>query len=566
MEDIQCTEAEVLKLLKNVDISKAQGPDELAPCLLKEGAEQLAPALCKLFKPESNSNAPIMEDIQCTEAEVLKLLKNVDISKAQGPDELAPCLLKEGAEQLAPALCKLFNLSLSSGVLPADWQKANICPLYKKGNKQDPGNYRPISLTSITCKILERIICKRLIEHFNENNILCDNQHGFREKRSCETQLIEAINDWSYNMESGSSVHIAFLDFAKAFDSVPHDLLRTKLEMYGVRSQNLEWIMNFLQNRYQRVVINGECSSWIKVKSGVPQGTILGPILFLCFINDMPNNISSTIRLYADDCILYRPIFNVDDCKILQNDLEVLSKWSETWMLDFNVSKCKTMKMSRKLHDITYNYSLNGQELTNVKSEKYLGLVINDSLNWNDHCTDLYTKCNRIMGIIRRNFVNCPKSILKSLFESLIRSRLEYCCTAWDPYRNTHKERIERIQKRYVRMMCKDWSTSYNVLLQNVKMNLLENRRKYHRLVFYYKIVNNLINVGEVNRCTRANRIGRNDNTFKMHVPYARTDYYMKSFYPQTINEWNQLPQTVVNSQSLNTFKSALVKHLNLDF
>ena len=163
MEDIQCTEAEVLKLLKNVDISKAQGPDELAPCLLKEGAEQLAPALCKLYKPESNSNAPIMEDIQCTEAKVLKLLKNVDISKAQGPDELAPCLLKEGAEQLAPALCKLFNLSLSSGVLPADWQKANICPLYKKGNKQDPGNYRPISLTSITCKILERIICKRLI-------------------------------------------------------------------------------------------------------------------------------------------------------------------------------------------------------------------------------------------------------------------------------------------------------------------------------------------------------------------------------------------------------------------
>ena len=148
-----------------------------------------------LPQSEFNSNVPTMEDIQCTEAEVLKLLKNIDASKAQGPDEIAPRLLKEGSEQLAPTLCKLFNLSLSSGILPIDWRRANICPLHKKGNKQDPSNYRPISLTSVTCKVLERIVCKRLIEHFNENNILCDSQHGFREKRSCETQLIEAITD-----------------------------------------------------------------------------------------------------------------------------------------------------------------------------------------------------------------------------------------------------------------------------------------------------------------------------------------------------------------------------------
>ena len=365
-------------------------------------------------------------------------------------------------------------------------------------------------------------------------------------------------------MESGSSVHIAFLDFARAFDTVPHDLLRTKLRMYGVRSHNLNWIMNFLQNRYQRVVINSECSSWTKVKSGVAQGTILGPILFLCFINDIPNNISSTIRLYADDCILYRPISTLDDCKILQNDLDVLSRWSETWMLDFNVSKCKIMKMSRKFHNITYKYSINEQMLQNVKSEKYLGLVINSSLNWNDHCKDVYTKCNRIMGIIRRNFVDCPRSVLKSLYESLIRSRLEYCCIAWDLYRNTHKQMIERIQKRYVRMMYKDWSTSYNVLLQKIGLNSLEIRRKYHWLVFNYKIVNNLINIGQVNRCTPANRIGRNDNTFKMYVPFAKTDYYMKSFYPQTINEWNKLPQYVVEKQSLNIFKTSLKMHLHL--
>ena len=237
--------------------------------------------------------------------------------------------------------------------------------------------------------------------------------------------------------------------------------------MYGVQNSNLKWVINFLKNRSQRVVLNGEYSEWVDVKSGVPQGTILGPIIFLCFINDISYNIVSTIRLYADDCILYRPIHSIEDCNILQKDLETLDKWANSWLLDFNVNKCKIMKMSRKSSKQEYVYKLGGHSLITTESEKYLGITINDTLNWKDQCNETYAKCSKITGIIKRNFRNCPSSVFKTLYDSLIRPCLEYCCIAWDPYRMTHINTIERVQKLYLRMMFRDWEISYDVLLEN---------------------------------------------------------------------------------------------------
>ena len=517
------------------------------------------------FPPcEERNDVPAMSDIHCCVADVCKLLKSIDVNKAQGPDGLSPRVLKEGAEQLAPSLCQLFNMSLSKGELPIDWRRANVSPLLKKGNKEDPGNYRPISLTSITCKLLEKFVCKHLVDHFNLHNVLCDNQHGFREKRSCETQLIEAIHDWSSWMNSGYSVDIAYLDFAKAFDSVSHNLLERKLKMYGIQNSNLKWIMNFLKNRSQRVVLNGEYSNWVDVKSGVPQGTILGPIIFLCFINDISYNIDSTIRLYADDCILYRPIHSIEDCKLLQKDLENLDKWANSWLLDFNVNKCKIMQMSRKSSKPQYEYKLGGHKLINTKSEKYLGITINDTLNFNSHCNETYAKCSKIVAIIKRNFLNCPRSVFKTLYDSLIRPCLEYCCIAWDPYRVSHINIIERVQKRYLRMMFRDWETSYHELLEKSSFAKLEERRKYHRLVMFYKIINNMVNVGPIEKIIRAHRIGRNDHNMKMYVPFAKTDYFKNSFYIRTANEWNMLPSNVINSPSLSTFKISLKSCLHI--
>ena len=190
-------------------------------------------------------------------------------------------------------------------------------------------------------------------------------------------------------------------------------------------------------------------------------------IICLCFINDISYNINSTIRLYADDCILYRPIHSIEDCKLLQKDLENLDKWANSWLLDFNVNKCKVMQMSRKSSKPQYEYKLGGLNLINTKSEKYLGITINDTLNFNSHCNEIYAKCSKIVAIIKRNFLNCPRSVFKTLYDSLIRSCLEYCCILHGT--PSHINTIERVQKRYLRMMFRDWETSYHELLKKIK-------------------------------------------------------------------------------------------------
>ena len=510
-----------------------------------------------IFDPVPSPN--MMRDIRCTSYEVRKLLNDIDVSKSRGPDNISPRILKEGAEYLAPSLTKLFNASLETGIVPDEWRRAHVVPVFKKGKRDNPSNYRPISLTSVVSKTLERIVCNRLIKHLHNNNILDENQHGFRAQRSCDTQLIDAIHDWSSLLDAGQNVDIIFLDFAKAFDRVRHDLLHKKLITYGVGDSNIKWIMNFLRDREQRVSISGDFSSWSKVKSGVPQGTILGPILFLCFINDISENIHSTIRLYADDCVLYRSIVTDNDTEILQSDLNSLCKWSDHWKLNFNIAKCKVMSMSRKHHSCQHFYHIGNNMLTTTNCERYLGVMINDKLNWSDHCHDIYTKSVKMLGLIKRNFSNCSANILKKLYVSLIRSRLDYCCIAWDPYRLNHSSVVERVQNQSVRFICRDWSTSYDTLLNQVGWIDLRTRRKFIRLIMCFKILKGFININALKKFHPASRIGRNDNSLKLNVPFARTDCFKYSYFVRTADEWNSLPEHVIQSMSLNVFKSSLL-------
>ena len=264
-----------------------------------------------------------------TESQVFNILKNLDTSKATGPDGLSARMLKECAYEISPSLCKVFNISLSQVVLPEDWRVANVTPLHKKGSHSDTSNYRPVSITSLVCKILERIIYNRILSFLNKNKILSDNQHGFRRNRSCETQLLAAVNDWCEAIENKKSVDVIFLDFSRAFDSVPFNRLIYKLKSYGICGNVLNWVKNFLTNRKQRVVVNNKYSEWSIVTSGVPQGTILGPLLFLIFINNISDKLDCICRLYADDCIIYRPIDGAHDVVSLQMDLNKLHEWSK---------------------------------------------------------------------------------------------------------------------------------------------------------------------------------------------------------------------------------------------
>ena len=309
---------------------------------------------------------------------VFKLLDKIDVSKASGPDCIPGRILQNLAQELAPVLHFIFEQSLNTGDIPAEWTLANVAPIFKKGSKLQAVNYRPVSLTCISCKLFEHIVCKHILGHLEDHEILTDLQHGFRSGRSCETQLITTFHDIAsaYN-KKGSQIDIAVLDFSKAFDTVPHDGLLSKLKHYGIDDKIWLWILNFLK---QRVVVDGIQSDLVTVDSGVPQGTVLGPILFLLHINDLPSVISSKVRLFADDCLVYREIKNRQDQIALQKDLNLLENWGSKWGMRFNAAKCNIMRMSRKQTPISTQYELSGQVLEEVKDAKYLGVTVSDDL------------------------------------------------------------------------------------------------------------------------------------------------------------------------------------------
>ena len=283
------------------------------------------------LESEDNVETNSMPTIKVNKNGLLKLLTNINGHKATGPDDIPGQLLKLLAYDILDVYTLLFQASLVQGIIPNDWKRAKIMPLFKKGDKSKPENYRPVSLTSITCKLLEHIIHSNIMDHLEDHKILNSIQHGFSQKRSCESQLITAINDFSNCLNEKGQIDSILLDFSKAFDKVDHRGLLLKLERYGISGQFLKWMESFLFHRTQTVIVDGKESSELHVKSGVPQGTVLGPLLFLIYINDINDDLTpgTKLRLFADDSFLYRQMKSKTDSMILQKDLETLQKWEK---------------------------------------------------------------------------------------------------------------------------------------------------------------------------------------------------------------------------------------------
>lgn len=254
-------------------------------------------------------------------------------------------MLKNATDICSRILCLMLNQSLSSGELPKDWKIAKVAPLLKSGDRHSPGNYQPISLTCICCKLLEHVIASNVHSHLESNHFFFYNQHGFRKGYSCDTQLFELTTDLHFNVNANDQTDCLFLVFSRAFDTVPHCSLISKLSALCLDSLTLSWLRNFLSMRQQFTVVNNFSSNLCDVSSGVPQGSVLDPLLFLIYINDLPSNMSS-IRLFADDCITYHPIKYFDDHSTLQNDLNVIYSWCKTWQVSLNTSKCKLFHLA----------------------------------------------------------------------------------------------------------------------------------------------------------------------------------------------------------------------------
>ena len=356
------------------------------------------------------------------------------------------------------------------------WKQANITPIYKnKGSKNDANNYRPVSLTSIVCKLFEKIIRDEVMKHLSTHSLISVHQYGFMEGRSCITNLLETMDDWSKVADKKKEINCIFLDFKKAFDSVPHERLLLKVKSYGISGKILGWLRSFLSGRIQRVVVNGALSSNENVISGVPQGSVLGPLLFIIYINDLPDSIKSSVKIFADDTKVYRKIDDISDMHILQEDLNSLQKWAHTWQMNFHPQKCKVLKINKGA-EFSYKMVDKGEDimLDEVKIEKDLGVQIDSELSFNEQCSSAINRARKIAIIIRRTFVSIDESMIKPLYTALIRSRLEYGIEVWSPRFKKDSKAIESVQRMVTRMVPSLKELEYGDRLRKLKLPSLK--------------------------------------------------------------------------------------------
>jgi hypothetical protein len=305
-------------------------------------------------------------------------------------------------DDLAPVLAKIFNKSLETGEVPADWKEANVTPIFKKGSRATPENYRPVSLTSVSCKLLESIIKDRIMAHLKKHRLIRKSQHGFMPGRSCTTNLLAFFDKATAAIDRGVSFDAVFLDFAKAFDKVPRRRLLRKVRAHGITGQQWQWIRNWLTGRRQHVVLNGIFSDWIEVLSGVPQGSVLGPLLFLIFINDIDlaaADIEALVK-FADDTKVGQTIRTEADRAALQTALTNLCEWTEQWGMKLNVAKCKVMHFGR--HNPGYEYEMDDVKLQQVEEERDIGITVSNTLKPAKQCAKAAATARAVLGQITR--------------------------------------------------------------------------------------------------------------------------------------------------------------------
>ena len=511
----------------------------------KSKADILNNQFSSVFTQEDLSNIPdigydripAIDSLSITTNGVAKQLSLLKTNKASGPDAIPPWFLKEYAAEIAPILTNIFQDSIESGTVPSRWKSANVCGVFKKGKKSDPSNYRPISLTCIASKILEHIVHSHVMKHFEHYNILQQNK----------------------------SIHAAVLDFSKAFDKVPHQRLLMKLERYGIHGNLLSWMESFLTKRVQTVICEGATSPSSPVTSGVPQGSVLGPLLFLTYINDLPNGLTSIVKLFADDTLLYGVVVDDSDCDNLQDDLNKLEIWQHEWQMQFNPSKCNIICISNKQRPPQRTYFFCGSKLEQVDSASYLGITVNSKLKWSEHISSISSKASRSLGLIKRNLWNCPRKVRETAYTSIVRPKLEYASASWDPHFKKDISVLERVQRKAARFCLQNFNKTASVthMLSDLNWDTLGTRRKKNRLTLMYKLSHNLVDINtEEHLIPNSEKRTRNSHAFKYRMPKVSKDVFKFSFFPRSITEWNLLPADLVNCKSLSDFKSNLGKHL----
>lgn len=511
-----------------------------------------------------------IESIQISVSDVKDLLKLIDTSKATGPDSISPKILKEAYNELAYPLSKIFNLSLACNTFPNKWKLSNIVPIFKKNNPKFVENYRPISLLSVISKIFEKCIFKYLHNYIISNNIISRHQSGFTKGDSTINQLLFITNEFSQALDHGKEIRVVFFDISKAFDRVWHKGLLFKIQKIGIRGNLLSWIKSYLSGRVQKVVINGKESSEIRINAGVPQGSILGPLFFLLFINDIVLEIGCCIKLFADDTTIYIIIENPNtDAQLLNNDLSKVHQWSHNWLVKFNPQKTESMLITRKHNHIQHPpLFFDNHPVTEVTTHKHLGLLFNTTCHWGDHIDQIICKANAKLNILRNLKFDLDRKTLEIMYFTFIRPTLEYGDIIYDNCPNYYKEKLEKINTEAARIVTGGTKlVSLEELYRECGWEKLEKRRENHKLIQFYKMINghtpSYLNELIPNQHNQTHQYNTRNSNNIVNIQ-CKTSYHFNSFIPSTIRLWNLLPNNVRESNNVASFKNALSSLSNI--
>lgn len=462
----------------------------------------------------------------------------------------------------------MFNHSLQSGVFPTRWKASYIRPIHKKGDRSIIENYRGIAILSAIPKLLDKIMADRLASQMV--TIISDNQHGFMRGRSSATNLLLFSNFLINGIESGHQIDAAFTDFSKAFDRVNIDILCKKLIKIGFDVHFVDWIRSYLSGRTQFVKFFGFCSEFFSVTSGVPQGSHLGPLLFILFLNDIYSvtDVDTLFLSYADDCKVARVIKNVHDFVILQRDINSINNWCIDNHLLLNIQKCNCMTFSRKSFPFIYNYSIGNIELARISEYVDLGVKFDQTVTFNSHINMIVSKSNKTLGFIKRNTkdFNDPYA-LKLLFTSFIRSILEYCSVVWNPFYRVHIDRLEGVQRRFTRyalskMPWSDGLPSFQIRNRCLCLNSLLQRRNISCAIFTHDVISGRINCSPL--LSKLNFSVPNRSLRHYHLlnlAFHRTNYGMHEPINDMCRTFNEFYSLYDFGVSRDNFRKSIICH-----
>lgn len=495
--------------------------------------------------PPWSNDSNIIGDIEIVPETLNKLLKTLDLTKGAGPDQLTPLFISKCADSLTSPLVILFNRSLREGIVPKIWKSAFITPIHKSGARNNIKNYRPISKLCIFAKIFERLVFNQLYNSLSATFI--PQQHGFLKNRSTTSNLLTFIDFTTSNMDAGGQVDAIFTDYSKAFDRIDHNILLEKLLFAGVHGNLYRWFTSYIENRSQAVVLNGYSSTWNEIPSGVPQGSLLGPLLFNIFVNDLASCFKhSEFLLYADDMKVFKQITSINDCYSLQDDLSRFEEYCRLNKLDLNVTKCHSITFTRKPKITKFIYTLKNQELKVVEEVRDLGITHDSKLTYDKHIDKIVKKANKSMGFIIRSCTQFSSvKLIKTLFCSYVRSTLEYCSQIWNPQYYIHINRLESIQRKFMRHLqykCNTYDNDYESRCKRHHMLPLYERRALADVILTMKIAQ-----AKVDSPHLLSKIGLRVHSksirqpIYLHVQRSCTNYRKNSFFVRSANQVNKL-------------------------